>query len=133
MNSVSIICCVLLTPRDKNVPSFGESWISDSFVFLRRSSEFSLSEWTSVWASEIWMASSSMYPDDENGIFPETKHDETNKWEDSSHIQQWLLEEEFMESLMREDEVLRSERSGRVSEEENKREGGMMSKWSSGE
>ena len=101
--------------------------MSDNLEFLRITSEFSLSEWTSVCASEIRISSSSMYPDDENGTLLETKHDETNKWEDWSHVQQWLVEGEYMHSLMREDEVLRSDRSGWLSFEENTREDGKLS------
>ena len=72
-----------------------------------------------------------MCPDEENGIFAQRKHDETNKRDVSSQMQQWLCEEEFMESLMSEDEVLWSDRSGRWSDEENMREGGKMSEYSS--
>ena len=72
-----------------------------------------------------------MYPDEEKGIFAERKHDETNKWDVSSQMQQWLCEEEFMESLMSEDEVLRSDRSGRWSDEENILEGVKLSEYSS--
>ena len=132
VNSELMICWVLLVPCDKNVPSFKERGISDSFVFLRITSDCSLFERTRLWASEMRMSSSSMCPDEENGISLKRKHDETNKRDVSSQMQQWLLEAEFMESLMREDEVLRSERIGRLSDEENKREGGMMSKRSSG-
>ena len=123
-NSVSRICCVLQLPLEINVPSVTHRERSDNFVFFKISSEFSLWERTRVCASEMSMSSSSMDPDDENGILLERKHKETNKWECGSHVQQWPVEEELMESLIKEDEVLWSERSEQFSFKAKRREDG---------